>query len=132
MAGTDAGFAYPTWPMMGETFVPRGYYSEGWQATFEGVATIHFNHRMLAYAMALLVLVLSVRSLRTSDHPGVRRGAWLMLVALTFQVALGIGTVLTQVAIPMAATHQVGAVLLLTAVLYWIHAQTDQKLAISV
>ena len=30
-----------------------------------------------------------------------------MLVALTFQVALGIGTVLTQVAIPMAATHQV-------------------------
>ena len=54
MAGTDAGFAYPTWPMMGETFVPMGYYAEGWQATFEGVATIHFNHRMLAYAMALL------------------------------------------------------------------------------
>ncbi len=51
-----------------------------------------------------------------------------MLVALTFQVALGIGTVLTQVAIPMAASHQVGAVLLLTAVLYWIHAQTDRKL----
>ena len=131
MAGTDAGLAYPTWPMMGETFVPMGYYAEGWQATFEGVATIHFNHRMLAYAMALLVLVLSLQSLRTSDHRGVRRGAWLMLVALTFQVALGIGTVLTQVAIPMAATHQVGAVLLLTAVLYWIHAQTDQKLVIS-
>ena len=132
MAGTDAGFAYPTWPMMGETFVPMGYYAEGWQATFEGVATIHFNHRMLAYAMALLVLVLSVQSLRTSDHAGVRRGAWLMLLALTFQVALGIGTVLTQVAIPMAATHQVGAVLLLTAVLYWIHAQADQKLVPSV
>ena len=132
MAGTDAGFAYPTWPMMGETFVPMGYYAEGWQATFEGVATIHFNHRMLAYAMALLVLVLSLQSLRTSDHLGVRRGAWLMLVALTFQVALGIGTVLTQVAIPMAATHQVGAVLLLTTVLYWIHAHTDQKLVISV
>ena len=53
-----------------------------------------------------------------------------MLVALTFQVALGIGTVLTQVAIPMAATHQIGAVLLLTAVLYWIHAQTDQELSL--
>ena len=55
-----------------------------------------------------------------------------MLLALIFQLALGIGTVLSQVAIPMAATHQVGAVLLLTAVLYWIHAQTDEKLAISV
>jgi len=131
MAGTDAGFAYPTWPMMGETFVPMGYYAEGWVATFEGVATIHFNHRMLAYAIALLVLVLSVQSLRGSDRPSVRRGAGLMLLALTFQVALGIGTVLTQVAIPIAATHQVGAVLLLTAVLYWIHAQADEKLVVS-
>ena len=85
---------------------------------------------MLAYGIALLVLVLSVQSLRTSDRSSVRRGAWLMLVALTFQVALGIGTVLTQVAIPMAATHQIGAVLLLTAVLYWIHAQTDQELSL--
>ena len=66
MAGTDAGFAYPTWPLMGETFVPLGYYAEGWQATFEGVATIHFNHRMLAYALALLVLVVSIKSLRQS------------------------------------------------------------------
>ena len=131
MAGTDAGFAYPTWPMMGETFVPMGYYAEGWVATFEGVATIHFNHRMLAYAIALLVLVLSVQSLRDSDRPNVRRGAGLMLLALTFQVALGIGTVLTQVAIPIAATHQVGAVLLLTAVLYWIHAQADEKLVVA-
>ena len=131
MAGTDAGFAYPTWPLMGETFVPKGYYAEGWLATFEGVATIHFNHRMLAYALSILVLVVSIRSLRHSDNPPVRRAAGCMLLALTFQVSLGIGTVLTQVAIPMAATHQVGAVLLLTAVLYWSHAQTDQKLVIS-
>ena len=131
MAGTDAGFAYPTWPLMGESFVPLGYYAEGWQATFEGVATIHFNHRMLAYAVALLVLYVSVRSLRRSTQPKVKWGAALMLLALTFQVMLGIGTVLSQVAIPMAATHQVGAVLLLTAVLFWSHAHTDQKLVMS-
>jgi heme A synthase len=35
------------------------------------------------------------------------------------------------VAIPIAATHQVGAVLLLTAILYWIHAQSDKKLVTS-
>ena len=131
MAGTDAGFAYPTWPLMGESFVPMGYYAEGWRATFEGVATIHFNHRMLAYALALLVMFVSVRSLRHSSEPKVKRGAALMLLALGFQVMLGIGTVLSQVAIPMAATHQVGAVLLLTAVLFWSHAHTDQKLIMS-
>jgi cytochrome c oxidase assembly protein subunit 15 len=131
MAGTDAGFAYPTWPLMGESFVPMGYYAEGWLATFEGVATIHFNHRMLAYAIAALVLFVSVRSLSDSTDPKVRRAAILMLLALTFQVMLGIGTVLSQVAIPMAATHQVGAVVLLTTVLFWSHAHTDQKLVMS-
>ena len=131
MAGTDAGFAYPTWPMMGESFVPMGYYAEGWLATFEGVATIHFNHRMLAYAIAALVLFVSVRSLRHSADPKVRRAAILMLLALTFQIMLGIGTVLSQVAIPMAATHQIGAVVLLTTVLFWSHAHTDQKLVMS-
>ena len=55
----------------------------------------------------------------------------LMLGILTGQLLLGIGTVMTQVAIPVASTHQVGAVLLLTAVLYWIHAQSDQKLVTS-
>ena len=131
MAGTDAGFAYPTWPLMGETFVPAGYYAQGWQATFEGVATIHFNHRMLAYVVALLVVFFSVQTLRAGDSARVRRSAMLMLGVLTGQLLLGIGTVMTQVAIPVAATHQVGAVLLLTAVLYWIHAQSDQKLVTS-
>lgn len=131
MAGTDAGFAYPTWPLMGESFVPMGYYAEGWRATFEGVATIHFNHRILAYALAVLVLFVSVRSLRQSTQPRVRLGAVLMLLALSFQIMLGIATVLSQVAIPMAATHQVGAVLLLTAVLFWSHAHTDRKLVMS-
>jgi cytochrome c oxidase assembly protein subunit 15 len=54
-----------------------------------------------------------------------------MLGVITGQLLLGIGTVMTQVAIPVAATHQVGAVLLLTAVLYWIHAQSEQKLVTS-
>ena len=69
-----------------------------------------------------------MQSLRKSDRTVVRRAAGLMLLALAFQLALGIGTVMTQVAIPIAATHQVGAVVLLTAVLYWIHTQTDGKL----
>jgi len=131
MAGTDAGYSYPTWPMMGDTFVPIGYYAEGWQSTFESVATIHFNHRMLAYGIALVVLIASVQTLRHSDNVRARRGAILMLLALGCQLLLGIGTVLSQVAIPVAASHQVGAVLLLTAVLYWSHAQTGQKLVIS-
>ena len=131
MAGTDAGFSYPTWPLMGETFVPQGYYAGGWQATFESVATIHFNHRVLAYGVALLILVISLHTLAHSSDHNCRRAAWLMLLVLTGQLILGISTVLSHVAIPIAAAHQVGAVLLLTAVLYWAHSHTGQKLVTS-
>ena len=95
------------------------------------MATINFNHRMLAYAVVLLVIFFSVQTIRTGETARVRRSAMLMLGVVTGQLLLGIGTVMTQVAIPVAATHQVGAVLLLTAVLYWIHAQSEQKLVTS-
>lgn len=131
MAGTDAGFSYPTWPLMGETFIPRGYYDGGWQATFESVATIHFNHRVLAYGVALLILGTSLYTLSHSSDARLRRAAWLMLLVLTGQLILGISTVLSHVAIPIAAGHQVGAVLLLTAVLYWVHSHHGQKLVTS-
>ena len=86
---------------------------------------------MLAYVVALLVIFFSVQTIRTADNARSRRSAMLMLGVLTGQLLLGIGTVMTHVAIPVAATHQVGAVLLLTAVLYWIHAQSDEKLLTS-
>ena len=125
MAGTDAGYSYPTWPLMGEAFVPEGYYANGWQSTFEGVATIHFNHRILAYGVSGLILIVGLRSLRSETSEGGRSAAWMMLAILGIQLVLGITTVLSQVAIPIAAAHQLGAVLLLTAVLYWVHLQND-------
>jgi heme A synthase len=41
-----------------------------------------------------------------------------MLAALALQVTLGISTLLTVVALPLAAAHQAGAVLLYTACLW--------------
>ena len=95
------------------------------------MATIHFNHRMLAYAVTLLVIFFSVQTIRTAEGGRARGSAMLMLAVITAQLLLGIATVMTHVAIPIAATHQVGAVLLLTAILYWIHAQSDKKLVTS-
>jgi len=51
----------------------------------------------------------------------VRRALDLMLAAVALQITLGISTLLLVVPIPLAAAHQAGAVLLLTAVLNVAH-----------
>ncbi len=128
VAGTDAGYAYPTWPMMGDTFIPPRLWADGWISAFEQVTTIHFNHRMLAYVVVVVVGVTVWRSLRHSTDGRVRLAAWLLVSAVFIQALLGISTVLSQVAVPIAAAHQGGAVLLLTATLFWAHARRTETL----
>lgn len=123
VAGTDAGFSYPTWPNMGPGLVPPGLYDSNpaWLAAFEDVTTIQFNHRIFAYLLFFLVggFALS-QSLRGTTRSR-RVAAALVLAALLLQISLGISTLLTHVAVPVAAAHQGGAILLLTLLLYCAH-----------
>lgn len=123
VAGTDAGYAYPTWPTMGPAFVPPGLYatSPPWLAAFEDVTTIQFNHRIFAYTLMLLVGWFAVKLWRAADSTTLRVLAVASFGALLLQVGLGISTLLTQVAIPVAAAHQGGAILLLTVLLVAAH-----------
>ena len=119
VAGTNAGLSFPTWPLMGDSFIPAALYSQGLISAFEQVTTIHFNHRMLAYVTGAILIALATRGLLTSSDPRVRLASVLMLVAVSLQIILGVSTVLSHVHIPIAAGHQSGAVVLLTTVLFW-------------
>lgn len=127
VAGTDAGYSYPTWPLMGDSFVPPTLYADGWLSAFEQVTTIQFNHRMLAYALVTVVLAVGVMSYRLSSDGRVRVAAIGLMLAVLAQVLLGISTLLTQVAIPVAAAHQGGAVIVLTAALVFAHASLTSR-----
>ena len=72
VAGTRAGLVYPTWPLMGDSFVPPGLYAmnPAWLAAFEDVVTIQFNHRIFAY---LLFLVLNLFAFLVYRHAPVGR-----------------------------------------------------------
>jgi cytochrome c oxidase assembly protein subunit 15 len=119
VAGTNAGLSFPTWPLMGDSFIPPALYAQGFVSAFEQVTTIHFNHRMLAYVTGIVLIVLAIRGLiRSVDHR-VRFASILMLLAVSLQIILGISTVLSHVHMPIAAGHQTGAVVLLTSVLFW-------------
>ena len=127
VAGTNAGLSFPTWPLMGDSFVPPALYRDGVTSAFEQVTTIHFNHRMLAYLTGAVLITAAVRGLLTTTDRRLKLASVLMLTAVCFQIVLGISTVLTHVDITIAAGHQSGAVVLLTAVLFWVHVYLTQS-----
>ncbi|MEP0200672.1 MAG: COX15/CtaA family protein [Halioglobus sp.] len=124
VAGTNAGFSYPTWPKMGPSFIPEGLYNTTpfWLAMFEDVTTIQFNHRMFAYLLVILITLFAVNVLRSRLGGRSYLASLLILVALAAQVILGISTLLLHVPIPLAAAHQGGAVVLLSAGLFFAHS----------
>ena len=121
VAGTNAGLSFPTWPLMGDSFIPPALYRDGITSAFEQVTTIHFNHRMLAYVTGVVLIFAALRGLIRSGDTRLRLASILMLTAVCLQIVLGISTVLSHVDITIAAGHQSGAVVLLTTVLFWVH-----------
>lgn len=121
VAGTNAGLSFPTWPLMGDSFIPPALYRDGITSAFEQVTTIHFNHRMLAYVTGVVLIFAALRGLMRSGDTRLRLASILMLTAVCLQIVLGISTVLSHVDITIAAGHQSGAVVLLTTVLFWVH-----------
>jgi cytochrome c oxidase assembly protein subunit 15 len=128
VAGTDAGFAYSTWPLMGDSFIPRGLYatSPAWLAMFEDITTIQFNHRMFAYVLFVVLSASAMLVYRSTTQGYGRLAAILLVVALCVQVILGISTLLLHVPVALGTAHQGGAVLLLTAALFLSHVQLRQ------
>jgi|TARA_B110000196_G_scaffold94296_1_gene81538 cytochrome c oxidase assembly protein subunit 15 len=120
VAGTRAGLAYSTFPLMGESFIPVGLYSLSpiWLSAFEDITTIQFNHRMFAYFLFVLILSFSVNAIRKFDSSIVRTAFTCMLILLTLQVCLGIATILLYVPVSIAAAHQSGAIALLTVSIF--------------
>jgi cytochrome c oxidase assembly protein subunit 15 len=123
VAGTHAGFSYPTFPLMGDSFFPHGLYgmTPAWLSIFEDVTTIQFNHRIFAYLLTALITGFVFKVYKSQVPSRVRVGVICLLALLLLQVTLGISTLLLHVPVPLASAHQGVAVLLLTASLYVSH-----------
>ena len=124
VAGLRAGFAYNTFPSMnGHVVPPEILMLEPWYDNFlYNMATVQFDHRLLAWTLAFVVPVFAWRVWRSAAIPGAARtGAALLVAALVVQIALGIATLLLRVPVALAALHQAGAVLLFAAALNVAH-----------
>ena len=89
---------------------------------FNNMATVQFDHRLGAWLLALLAPWFWLRARREALTPRAKLAIDLLLSMLALQIALGIAVLLLAVPIPLAAAHQGGAVLLLTAALLVNHA----------
>ena len=113
VAGIDAGRAFPTWPLMGDGFLPPDPFGGGpwWRAFVEDPGLVQFVHRTSGYLVAILAVVTFLRA-RRSPHPATRQAFLLVLGAVALQVGLGIWAVLSQAQLHVAITHQATAILL--------------------
>ena len=119
VAGLDAGFAYNSWPKMGGQWFP----SEAPMMTpflanlSDNPIVVQFIHRWLAWGVAAGVGGLAWRAWQR----GLGGHAIALLLAVGFQISLGIATLLSGVELHLGVAHQAMAVLLLATILATAH-----------
>jgi cytochrome c oxidase assembly protein subunit 15 len=120
VAGTKAGLAYNTFPTMNGYWFPEGLFSQHpwWINLFENITTIQFNHRLIAWLLMACVPAFWFYATRYITEPRTRMALHLLLAMLAIQVTLGITTLLFAVPVVLAASHQAGALILLTVMLF--------------
>ncbi len=124
VAGTHAGLSYNTFPLMGGHLLPPEILllQPWWHNVFYNVATVQFDHRLGAWALAVIVPWLGWRLNRHSGDARAQRAVAALFGLLCLQVTLGITTLLMAVPVSVAVLHQGGAVLLMAAALNLNHA----------
>ena len=129
VAGTHAGKVFNTFPLMNDQFIPSGLfeYTPWYRNLFENLATVQFDHRLIAYLLMLLIPALWWYARRFSLAPGTRLTLHLLLLLFILQISLGIATLLQVVPVGLAAAHQGGALLVFTVALYLNHALRKGK-----
>jgi len=119
-AGLRAGYAFASWPKMGDEWFPTGGWTAARALSFNLASNpivVQFEHRWWAWAVAGAVFLLSLAAWRA----GRPARAVTLMALVAAQIALGIETLLTGVDLHIAVTHQATAALLLAAMIWAAH-----------
>ncbi|TLD30586.1 hypothetical protein PspLS_02377 [Pyricularia sp. CBS 133598] len=146
VAGLDAGLIYNEFPKMGVGLTPPmaelfdKFYSRKedgsdlwWRNMLENPSLVQLDHRALAMTTFCAVVAMFVWSRRLGAvlPTSARKGSMGVLHLALMQVALGITTLIYMVPTHLAATHQAGALALLTGSLVLSHRLHVSKSTVS-
>ena len=125
VAGLDAGYAFNSWPLMGDEWFPAGTpMLEPFLRNFaDNPIVVQFVHRWLAFIVARHRVWLGLRAWR----PGLRVDGAMLIGAVVAQILLGILTLLSGVQIDIAVAHQGMAALLLAATVTAAHRLGERE-----
>lgn len=115
VAGLDAGYAYNSWPLMGDRLFPDGVrmLTPAWTNIVDNPLVVQFAHRWWAF-VALAAMILLARA---AKRAGDGRASVALNCAIGTQILLGIATLMTGVALWLGVLHQaVGALVVIAAV----------------
>jgi len=121
VAGLRAGHAYNTFPLMDGQVIPPGILQldPWWKNFFWNVATVQFDHRLFAWALAFTVPLLWWKCRAIAEA---RLSTTVLLGVLALQIVLGISTLLLSVPVALGVAHQGVAALVLCAALWAAHS----------
>lgn len=123
VAGLKAGHIYNQWPLMGEGFFPPGMASlePFWRNLIDNAVTVQFDHRIGAYVLTVLALVVFWQG--SSCSLRLKSASLCLLLAVALQMVLGIITLLLEVPVFWGTAHQGGGAVVLAALVYLMHIQ---------
>lgn len=124
VAGLKAGFAYNTFPLMDGSFVPEHYWLlEPWYLNFfNAIASVQFDHRILAESTLVFVIALFVFSKKHALSGRAKKAFHALMGMAGLQVVLGITTLVMAVPVVLGVAHQAGAMILFSFALLVAHA----------
>lgn len=125
VAGLNAGYAYDTWPLMGDRIFPEGvnWLRPLWSNVIDNPIVVQFLHRWWAFVVLGVVIILA----RQAKKLGERRASIAIHAAVGTQILLGIATLMTGVHIHVAVAHQGVGALLVAAMAWCAHVVGRQK-----
>lgn len=127
-AGLHAGEVYNTWPLMDGELIPSASTTlqPVWHNFFENTGLVQCIHRWLGPTTMVLLLAWIARCWAYVQN---KKGLVALGLMAIVQVGLGIATVLSHAAIPVAVIHQAGALTLLSLVLLNVQRFSDKTTA---
>jgi cytochrome c oxidase assembly protein subunit 15 len=125
VAGFRAGYVSNTWPLMNDHLFPQGVdWSNGAAfALTHDLYLLNFMHRWWAWVV-VVALVVFARKVRRA---GSRRASIAVHIAFGTQIILGIATLTTGVALPVAVLHQAVGALVLASTVWGAHVVGERQ-----
>lgn len=123
VAGMEAGLTYNSWPKMADRWIPSDLFAKTplWKNFYANSTTVQFDHRWLGQLTFMLAAGTWIYARRLPLTPRALMASNIVMGLACMQLTLGVSTLLLYVPTHLAATHQSGALALLTASLWLAH-----------